>query len=899
MKRVVVASIVVLLMIAVIALGYFYYQRVKSPVSEAYSAIPHDAAIIAEIKNPENIWERISLSAQWNEISGQENIKTISSQFLFLDSLEKNNPELTQLFKNNSILISFHATKATDFDALYIFIMPRFEQESFINEIIYAIAGTNIKLSKRIYNGVSIREFNYNGKNFAYTVYNGLFLASHTSILVEDAIRQLKTGTNIKSDKNFRTLYEAAGKNVDAHLYINYNQLPRFVSVHTTQLNDLSIKRLQNFAAWTQLDVSIKKESLLFSGFTVIKDTSQYLSTLKNQKPVVPGVYQVLPRRTALFQLIALSDVPLYLRNLNNYLRVSGEAGNYELSTVDRANLNSWIGNEICYFITETSSTNFDNNVFAAIKTSGLAEARKALKTFGEKSSAGGFREELYRGRVIGYINENNILPALLGSRFERITRFFYTYIDDYIIIGNQASSIRSIIDDFLSGKKLSEDESFIQFHKTLSGEVNFYSYVNIDRSSYILKSYLHDDLFSRYEKNESYLNKINSVALQISSNDKLFYTTVNFEVGKVVGGGETNLLWASQLDTSISMQPQIVINHNTGMQEIVIQDDANNLYLLDNSGRILWKRKFSEKIMSPVYQVDLFKNGKLQLMFNTANYLYLIDRNRNNVGNYPIKLPAPATNAMSLFDYDSNRDYRIFVACENGIVYSYLASGRPSSGWLFNKAIGKITNPVQHFVVDDRDYLTLSDSTGKFYMLDRRGVVRAEAKQSIYRPLESEIYLEKDENNRSYFVTTDTTGTIFSVFPDGSVYSKTIIPFSPNHHFIFQDINSDQQKDYIYADNNRLGVYNKDNTPVFNYSFTQPVIPEVIFYPFSNGKGKVGAASTAANEIYLINDDGTMYDGFPLKGSTLFLLSDLNKDGLRKIITGSIDGNVYVYNFD
>lgn len=899
MKRVVIASIVVLMMIAVIAIGYFYYQQVQTPGSEAYDAIPHDAAIIVEIKHPRDFREKISASSQWNEIAAQANVKEIDHNMSFLDSISKVSQSLNELFDKNSVVLSFHSTKSTDFDVLYIVSMPSFKQESFINEIVYMFGQSDLKINKRIYNGVSIREFNYNNKTFIYSVYKGLFVGSHTAILVEDAIRQLKAGKSIKSDKSFNNVYEAAGKNVDAHVYVNYSNLPRFIFIYTQPISSIPVQRVHNFAKWTQLDVSIKKENFLLNGFTIASDTSQFLYTLKDQKAIIPTVFDVLPRRTALFQLTTVSDVPLYLKNLNTWLKKISFADNSELSTAEKAKFISWIGNEICYFITEASSINFNNNSFAAIKSSDISQARKILKEFGEKNNESGFKEELYRGKIIGFINRTGILPALLGPGFERINRFFYTYVDDFVIIGNQASSIRSIIDDNLSVRKLSAEQSFINFQKQLSNSSNFYSYINIPRSPYIIKSYATHDYFKSYTDNHSYLNKINAIALQLSGNGKMFYTNLSFDMRQQMQEGEINLLWATQLDTAVSMQPQLVINHNTNAYEIAVQDDAFNLYLIDNGGEILWKRKLDEKIISPIYQVDLFKNGKLQMMFNTSTRLFLIDRNRNNVGNYPIRLPAEATNAMSLYDYENTRDYRIFIACANGQVYSYLASGRPSAGWLFNRPTGVVTNPVRHFAVEGKDYLIISDNYGKFYMLDRRGAVRAEAKQYIYRPVLSDVFLAKNEVDRAYFVTTDSTGTIYSVFPDGNVYSKTITPFLPSHYFIFEDLNSDQVKDYIFVDDNKLYAFNKDNSPIFNYVFNNEINAEASFYQFSNGKGKVGIASVSANEIYLINDDGSMYDGFPLKGSTPYLITDLNNDGTKKIITASLDGNVYVYNFE
>ena len=57
---------------------------------------------------------------------------------------------------------------------------------------------------------------------------------------------------------------------------------------------------------------------------------------------------------------------------------------------------------------------------------------------------------------------------------------------------------------------------------------------------------------------------------------------------------------------------------------------------------------------------IDYFRNGKYQLLFSGRNYLHLLDRNGNYVERYPVKLRSPATNALALFDYDNNRNYRL-----------------------------------------------------------------------------------------------------------------------------------------------------------------------------------------------------------------------------------------------
>ena len=59
--------------------------------------------------------------------------------------------------------------------------------------------------------------------------------------------------------------------------------------------------------------------------------------------------------------------------------------------------------------------------------------------------------------------------------------------------------------------------------------------------------------------------------------------------------------VWQTKLEAKVSMKPVPVINHITKEQEIFVQDDQQTIYLLNNSGRILWKLKVDGQINSEV----------------------------------------------------------------------------------------------------------------------------------------------------------------------------------------------------------------------------------------------------------------------------------------------------------
>ena len=141
----------------------------------------------------------------------------------------------------------------------------------------------------------------------------------------------------------------------------------------------------------------------------------------------------------------------------------------------------------------------------------------------------------------------------------------------------------------------------------------------------------------------------------------------------RCIRGGSTishKLLWKVKLDADPAVRPFFFQNHNTGATEIFIQDQKNNIYLISASGKILWKAAIRERITGDIFMIDYYRNGKYQLLFNGKDYLHLIDRNGNYVDKYPVKLRSPASNTLAVFDYENNKDYRLFIAGEDKKIY-------------------------------------------------------------------------------------------------------------------------------------------------------------------------------------------------------------------------------------
>ena len=69
------------------------------------------------------------------------------------------------------------------------------------------------------------------------------------------------------------------------------------------------------------------------------------------------------------------------------------------------------------------------------------------------------------------------------------------------------------------------------------------------------------------------------------------------------------------------------------------------------------------------------------------------------------------------------------------------------------------------------------------------------------------------------------------------------------------------------------------------------------VLYIFPNNNRKVGIVDATNNEIHLFNNNGELYEGFPLPGMTMFTIGHLKSSKkMFNLFVGSNDGFLYNY---
>jgi len=461
---------------------------------------------------------------------------------------------------------------------------------------------------------------------------------------------------------------------------------------------------------------------------------------------------------------------------------------------------------------------------------------------------------------------QDRLPEKLFGSFFSDASSAYFTFIDNYLVMAPSISALSEFIQESVLGKTLDSNQNYQENKEYLSNKANFFFYTSTPKANRFITSFLNEELQSEIQNHKESVNKFQAVGLQLSSNRNLIYNNLFIEYDPVLESApQTD--WESRIDTCFRHKPYLVKNHYTKENEIFVQDIQNQIYLVNPAGRILWTKPLDSQIIGKVEQIDLFKNNKLQYLFATKNHLHLIDRNGNYVKNYPVRLKAEATRGIAIFDYDKNKNYRIFIPCKDQRVYAYSKEGKIITGWSPAKAENPITCEIQHFRIGGKDYIVYADKF-RVYILNRRGVERVKLKKQFSKSENNPFYLEKQSNR---LVTSDTNGNIHYIYFNGKVESKSFTQLSEAHYFTAADLNSDGKNEYLFADYNFLKIFDASGDQKLEKKFDSGISYRPNVYKFSRRKIEIGICTENENKIYLIDLKGNNHSGFPLKGNTEF----------------------------
>lgn len=903
-----------LIAIAILAVllvgGGIYWQSMQHPEvdSDPVEAIPVSASVIVAYP---------ALTASWSAFQEHDYsvvLKKIDELTVFfdrnarLDSLLRKDVELSEVLKDAVVWRSYHATEV---DSLQIFQVIKVRSggvaralEAWKNSF-----GSDSKAITEEKNGETSIFKVVTSQPYSvsfFTVKNGLLISSSSMNLLRQSLKQLSGSETLVHDANFRSSLETAGKNVDANLFVNYGRLPNYLSrLLKPGLNSMN-RAMAELADWSEFDVNMKPDGFTLNGFTYVNDSlPQFLSLFLDQQPQAIRFPDFIPSNTASFIFYGIDDVITLSSKYRELLAKEGDLNRIEskldslnqLLGVDlEQNLLSWMGGSFGMCVSRPSSQAFAQNSYIVFEARSEGLASKILADLSD------ILKERYEvevvsaevnGTQIGQLALNGILTDLFGEMFKEYENPFYAVVNGYVVFGTSSESVVDYIQYVQADRTLGKDLSFSRFVENLGSTFNMFSYNHIRSSQNIFKSYLSRDAAKMWERNLDGINKFEAIGTQFSTTGQSFYsnTFIKYEPNSEV---QKESHWVAKMDASPIIPPVFVKNHISGDPEIFVQDESNNVYLFNQLGQELFKMEIKEPILSRPVQVDAFKNGKLQYLFNTKNFIYLIDREGNLVEGYPIEMNSPAETDLVVFDYDKDRDYRMLITCKNNHIYNYDIKGKKVSGWNHNRASDPTVHPFKHLLVSGKDYIVTGESNGKIHLLDRRGKNRVTVEKRIPSSKNNHLQVFKSrDNSLTGIYLTDETGKVQHVALDGDVKQMDFGKFSQEHHFILADLNKDGSPEFVFFDLNLLQVFDSKKNKTFEVRI-EPNASAPFLIDLGEEVG-IGFSYPDSEQLVLFNSKGEMVSGFPVPGTSKFDVL-LTEDHML-LVTAAPEGGLLIQN--
>lgn len=552
-----------------------------------------------------------------------------------------------------------------------------------------------------------------------------------------------------------------------------------------------------------------------------------------------------------------------------------------------------WVGKEAAIVIVEPYSPAMHDDRFWVCAVRDEALARKHLQAYGDQT--GLLRRYEYQTFEVRQFLSRALLEPLLTDQQQDFQNPACVLLDGYAVFAANTSALELWLDKYIVNQTLANLPDYLLLLQNLPEQGDRFLYLNSAHLPLLLKQVFAPDFSTRHAADAARVQQTGQFAFDLrQKNQSAWSGTVARHAGSVAATS-ASILWKTPLSSAAIGQPFVVRAADPSESALLVQDEQFQLYRLTLGGNILWRKQLDQPILSAVQGIDFFDNGGLCYLFNTADALWVIDDEGREVVGYPLRLQSPATNGVTAVDFDGNHRYNLFVACANGNLYGFDQYGRPLSGWNPQTGVGRVKHPLVHFNRDNKDYLAVINLDGRLAVFNRNG-------SPHFAPLafEGNFFVSPPQfdavSESPRLVCMNAAGRAYVCNLSGQTFHLELgTPNKGEHTLVLDNFFGDARRDYAVVSGSSLvisGYEGKRFVKKHTSAFSTP--PDTLF---SAGQGRwLGALSREKRQVFLLNGRGQMHSGFPLAGTTPFVIHPLQPDRPGYMLVAGNGANVYAY---
>ncbi|MCM8571003.1 hypothetical protein NE848_16515 [Gramella jeungdoensis] len=743
----------------------------------------------------------------------------ISSQLKFLEHLNLNHE--TGISFSNLASETFTFTITTKKDSALV------QLDSVKNKAVETITEGN----------VDFQRIELNNSTFF------LHESGNTAIISNSRQKILDIGNQTKLLKNesFEKAFNASDPNKSS-VFIKHNAIEEISDF----FNKFNFPNFENFAEWSVLDLDVSGSGFRANGLSLGSSSTKLLEVFSGTTPKNIESARICPEDFLSMYALSFSSFGKLHSNLQK-IKTDTTQANYP---------------KVLDHIREIASIQLKNGDMVVLNAVEIEAAKEQLAGIGDPI-------ETYRGSSIVELNTDLGLRKVFSGLLNMKRNKFYTIIEHFILFSNDADVLKKALTDFQNSDVISERSYFNELIGSLSSE-----------SSMIFIAQLPEFIEETSENDKSQklkLKKNSLAALQIISEGDFAHLHgifSNSENSDVAANGAEQMA-SIKLDHPLVTNPVFFKNHRTDQMDIAVQDENNLLYLISNKGNIFWKKQMDSQITSPIYQVDLFKNGNQQLAFSTGYNMEVLDRDGNKVKGFPIKFNSALTQPLSVFDYDKNRNYR-FVLTQNQRVYMVGPKGKAIRGFDFEKAGSDVIKAPKHIRLGSKDYILVAEESGKLNILSRQGNIRVPVTENI-------DFSENDwYGYNGKFVSTAPENELIEISQQGQVSTKNL-ELAENNRVVANDDH------LVYLNENQLSI----DGNIINLDYGLYTDPQLFEF---RKRTLIALTDTQTHKVYVFDQKGKLLDGFPVYGNSPVDIANADLDSRLELVVKGEENEILLY---
>jgi hypothetical protein len=652
--------------------------------------IPTDAKIVVHTDNLEDLDQFFSSNDLFNNLSGLSRIQEIKKASAFLSDYDLTDDSLIALSmegKNEVVITLITSPFDTKLDSTAATKVIHYNDEEII------------KTQKD-----KISYYSINHK--------GVHIASSSQLVIESLVR--RDVTKYMFDDGFENIYKRTKSGNTFYVKATEKKwLEQFILGNN--INDNG-----NHAQWYQLEAQTGDDiALQLDGVITYKDSLKMDHDLYNNIDATQNqIQEIVPVNFLSLKSVTYKKSSQLIDNLRRYHSKDVKVGSQLLDILDNTQ--------------EMSEVSLE-------KSNALVFTLKAYEAVFMNLDSLSTAKFTYRDHTIYElaqpINTSTLQPLIQSKKYK-----FATILDQHLIFSNSSTTPEEFISNYQnktvlaeqswwksSSDGLSSSSSLLKISSTkdlkeqaaniTATDLKIIDKINENEYPILISQYVHQDEYAHY-------HMIIPTASSSKSDQQVSQLGTYKSPNRIIAG------------------PFLFFNHISKRHDVAFQDEDFTLHLLSETGNKWWSKKLDAPILGEIESTDAYKNGRKQMAFATNNSVYFIDRNGKDVNAYPKRFKEAITQPLSVFDYDSRRDYR-FLVTQGKELTMLDRDGKTVKGFEY-KEDAEIKTQPKHFRVGVKDYIAFAKADNTIALLSRTGKIRTKVKQKI--DLKSDLFFHKNK---------------------------------------------------------------------------------------------------------------------------------------------------------